>query len=449
LVLSFGNSQLSPDGAEIDRISKGGEVLFDEAEPGTVRHCVSHEMNTPGQGLHPSGSTGGLVLGDIVYGHEPGSSVGGPIVPLSPAQLLDQHMFPAGNGFDQPLVQDVLIVVADDFSGGYFRLPGWLFDGSSFDLAKLEAEMAGGSISHGALVMHHLNTLIAATNQFVYAPTTSSDALAIWSHSAGGSLLVYGIDLASGSGSAIDAEAVAGSIQDGVTQLHSQLADHTDFEAIVVNMSWVLLPCATVQEFLDFKGQFGSMKAYSDGLVAESGTAVTVADYEEMLNRIASVPPDHGLTMLSESREDYRIANLPTAYVAAAGNLALPYQMLPANWPQVVGVGVAPHLASPFSNAADVTVEGEWIMLTSWEGTPVAPIISYAGTSFAAPLVALYAAMDQGQQQRMTSSGQVCPAPLPLPEPDPPLVRDQFGAPYPQPSDVALAAAYTNCVQQP
>jgi hypothetical protein len=87
-------------------------------------------------------------------------------------------------------------------------------------------------------------------------------------------------------------------------------------------------------------------------------------------------------------------------YVAASGNFGLPYAMFPAAWPEVVAVaaqyavpggGFDPRKAG-FANAGEVVAPGALYELSrTASGTQV---LAYAGTSFSAPVVSLFTALD-------------------------------------------------------
>jgi hypothetical protein len=94
-------------------------------------------------------------------------------------------------------------------------------------------------------------------------------------------------------------------------------------------------------------------------------------------------------------------------YVASAGNFFLDYPMYPAAWPLVVGVssqdaaetaGFLPTKSS-FSNSGEVMAPGALLELGRSAPTSADPrALGYAGTSFAAPVVTLYTALDLMQR---------------------------------------------------
>src|SRR5690606_36692854 len=84
-------------------------------------------------------------------------------------------------------------------------------------------------------------------------------------------------------------------------------------------------------------------------------------------------------------------------HVASSGNFGNEYALYPAAWPSVVSVGSLDVVGrgysaerSSFSNAATVLTPGNAYSLVDRRGRTVA----YAGTSFSAPVVSLFSALD-------------------------------------------------------
>src|SRR5690606_5030043 len=150
-----------------------GRVLFHSSEPDSARRCLAHEMSVPvqgvhisGSGVHISGSVGGMVLGDVVYTNENGS-ISTAVPALTPFEILSRTG-DLGGTLGSDLQGDVVILVADDFAGGRFEVPLAAFTFSNEDSARNQLRLAvdAGEFSHGALVMHHLNTLFDALEGF-------------------------------------------------------------------------------------------------------------------------------------------------------------------------------------------------------------------------------------------------------------------------------------------
>src|SRR5690606_36691767 len=131
----------------------------------------------------------------------------------------------------------------------------------------------------------------------------------------------------------------------------------------------------------------------------------------------------------------FEVMSPKATLVAASENFCMGYEMLPASWRQVVGVAVRRErqrtLLGRHSSSGDVSVADEWVgfqplTLDGALGDPT--ILSYAGTSYAAPLVSLYAALDLSRSAPQSRHLQPNEPPLTKsPELDVPLV-DAIGA---------------------
>ena len=89
----------------------------------------------------------------------------------------------------------------------------------------------------------------------------------------------------------------------------------------------------------------------------------------------------------------------------------------------------------------DVAVAGEWTQFQPLDelgvlGQPTN--LYYAGTSYAAPVAALFVASDMAAQGACTS-----------PQPLPALTTDATGAPIVPPADEPLGTAAARCVKSP
>src|SRR5690606_821315 len=97
-------------------------------------------------------------------------------------------------------------------------------------------------------------------------------------------------------------------------------------------------------------------------------------------------------------------------HVASSGNFGNDYALYPAAWPTVVSVGSLDvdgrrYSAdrSSFSNAASVPAPGHAFPLADRHGRTVA----YAGTSFSAPVVSLFSAIDQMLRGTQCAAGSL------------------------------------------
>lgn len=405
----------------------------------TADRCLAHGFAVPGQGLHVSGSglhvsgsTGGLVIGDVVILDENSDPVQ-TATSRHPWQFMQDvsgippaATFKAllGNGLEsvsRAAGRTVVILVADDFAGGKVTIPGEVFTYGPSDLPKLDSLVASGSLSHGALVLHHLNSLISGSGLFGFVPVSAPvPGRYEWVPTAdhGDRLIIQAVDLRSANTPLITTGAIVSGLYAGVESLRGELSGEQDVH-FVVNMSWVLLPCATVEAFDGARADFLTFEKYLAALEVEGfdpGAAGDPTYTANVLRLLSWVGPEDSLFKLIAGDPSFSTSvpftlfeSAKVAFVAAAGNFGMDYQMLPAAWPMVVGVGAPrgdqlPGLQQeppPFTNSSEVAAPGAWFLLqrspefdapTSIEEPD--SVVSYAGTSFSAPMISLFTAVD-------------------------------------------------------
>lgn len=401
-------------------ITGPGEQFAFNLEEDEQPRCLAHEMSSAGQGAHLSGSgahlsgsVGGLVLGTVIMGSVDDI-------------VFTEHAEPAVDALNRPSRQDqpqtfqdllnhgeaslhtVVLLVADDFRGGDFTLPDELWQlnaNDSDDVDELRAMVKSGKLSHGAVVLAHLLRLIEGAGRF--SPSLSSNDPYRFDVDGGRSeLIVVPVDLAinnpNGPHAPIPTSHIAAELSGSIRQWSDTHRTDTGRLGMVVNMSWVLLPCPTVADFLAVDGPEWTFEDYFNSLdiTIDGWRTDPVADRDLRLGLLGRVSPTDDLrSLMSEldgpSGLGTKLANIDVdiALVAAAGNFAMDYQLLPAALLDVIGVGtpVADRPLPLFSNAADVAAPGAWFHLDD--------VVSYAGTSYSAPMVSLFAAIDLASQQ--------------------------------------------------
>jgi hypothetical protein len=318
--------------------------------------CMANEFSVPGQGVHVSGSVGGLV-------RQPNGSTGAlrpEFVEPDTRTLLDHLRDNA--------THDVAILVVDDFGPSHdvFQVSDDVEEAPN-DRHELDLLVQGGMLSHGALVLQHLVAL--ATDVLDHDPNVSEEGARYEWDLNGARLIVDAVPVRSEEG-----EAIAGAIENAIVE--ADYDPHVD--RIVVNMSWVLLPCDVVNDF--DPNQFEHFEAYLKALEVHHDGRYTL----EMLQRLVTWVDERGAMGMHVSDQAWADGALEhVAYVAAAGNFGLPFQMFPAAWPTVTGASAD----DAFSNKNGVIELGGLFRL---EGRDV----YYLGTSFTAPAVSLAAALD-------------------------------------------------------
>ena len=424
------------DGSRSPSVLRGAtsDVLLYEGEDDLVSQprCLAHEGSVPSQALHLSGSISGLVLGPVVvngatvasrtpadsltetvHAPQPQSPVAG--VPLGP---LFADLVATATGPDD----GVVILVPDDFTPGRFDLAPALFGLVTGMEAEVQGILNKGGLSHGALVLHHLNALIAATGAYVLDTSVSGNGTFRWlpRSGSGPTILVRGLFLDADEDGRITTTEIADTMATAMAELdHDEDLNGATLRGAVVNMSWVLLPCRTVDDFEANRDQFATFQDYMSAL-GRANFDLSAAELEQAFKALLTHAASSEDLLVGMQRAARGASNAYwLAFAAAAGNFELPYQMLPAAWTSVVGVGsyADGDPPPPFSNIAEVLAPGAWFELEPLGGsapssagvTASSVPISYAGTSFAVPYVSLFLGLDMAAGSRCTGPAGAAP----------------------------------------
>lgn len=383
-------------------------------------HSGTDFLQSGSQFFH-SGTVGGVVLGDNSYVQpRPVESILSETVPNYLSTGGSTHLTLAEILWLPPQPGDVVIVVLDDFGRDEQGMPILALSEQAFNLGVGAEELFRhlvntGAISHGALVMHFLNALIAATNQYTLDASASSQARVVWNGSNDARLIVSAHNLRGhATEGLIDTDGIAAGLGASIESAHGLAgSENRTLRGVVINMSWVLLPCPTAEAFASSRDQFLTFEDYIEGLKALSPADSWILDEgltpDDIVWILAWVGMENSLYRAISSylgEATFLDDNVRIGFVAASGNFRLPYQMLPAAWPAVVGVGSPTRDAPPppFSNAGEVIAPGAWFKLEPvlpWEAGS-GGAISVAGTSYSAPIVSLFTAVDIASASRCT-----------------------------------------------
>jgi hypothetical protein len=362
-----------PEWPEPQGIDRGSLEMLSESAPlysGTGNNCIMTDFNVPGQGYRLSGSTGGLL--------DASSSVSG----IEPQKI--------GNGIASQFSNfnsDVMIFVLDDFV-----TPNPLPNNSSF--------------SHGDLVMYHINQVIEGTQQFMIdkMPNDTDDPdspMVIWKKG-DKSLTVQGVNVINDSEFTTE---TAGAFLEDMLPI---------YERVVVNMSWVILPCNTLQDFLESREQFSGFQEYLDSLKNHNQKRVNSLNnlsLEAIFDHFVYPDIVEGTDPFTGNRLLDSIINFSgsspdnmAVFVGSAGNFGLKYPMFPAALSEVFSVMASEGLqreSLDWSNNGEITDEvGAWFTFTP-TGTAldfgIEGSFSYGGTSFSAPNYSVRRALQLGQ----------------------------------------------------
>ncbi len=384
---------------------------------GTGFFIQGTEYYSSGTDYYSSGTVGGVAVGqlyppafpvaDVMHATTPPYMIPNPTTPGPSSMTLGELL-----RLQPQQDKDVIVMVVDDFSGGQFQLPSDVF---ALTLGQVD-ELKALNLAHGALVLHFFNALISATEEYTFDSDASDDDWYVWVSKGerGGRLIVNAVDLTGGAPTqAINTLAIRDRLVVAVHAALGRLEPGREASGIVFNMSWVLLPCPTVEAFMQRRAEFPTFQDYFDALAAHEDNRVllehglTPAEILWLLFWAGEDDPLYRVIHEPEGLDVTGYDNLRLGFVAAAGNFALPYQMLPAGWPAVVGVGAPRDMEPPFSNEAEVVAPGGWFELDGvvevWPSqSPNGAGAAIAGTSYSAPIVSLFTAIDIANASRCT-----------------------------------------------
>jgi hypothetical protein len=333
-----------------------------------------------GQGWHASGGTGGLEIGALSPGNELANYA-------ELATQITQFVPQSGNGA-------VAVLVLDDFAGDlpYSVLhnvrPGT--DPLSLDIAH--GEMVYFHLTHLLEVLDVLGTL--PLNRITARESSSSVSEIDWEIKDGAILTVRKLPLPD-----YNTSEIALSVGSVVSSLKAQ-----NFGRLVFNLSFSILPCTTSEAYRDYISTHpgASLRDYYNNVVAP---AEPILSFEEWLSRELAKVRNDPLLLLMEDLVDgdeglYYTEN--TVFVASAGNEPdLNFALFPSTWATVIGVSALNGDGSIWtgSSLGDVIFPGAWFQYPYSVGENV----YYAGTSFAAPVMSIIAAL------RLTTAANACP----------------------------------------
>ena len=356
-----------------------GEPLY-RASQG---NCSTNELTLPGQGLHFSG--GGLHFSGGVGGLVRTA----PKEPVSSGSV-GQRLVHDFGGFNPQ--HDAALLVVDDFNGNSFQLGSSFFTLGALDLTQGDVDklLHRGEFSHGALVFNHAVSVLAGTGAYEVSklrfgnytiPQVHPNSHVIFRHKVTGKRLV--VMMADTVG--YNTRLIASKTQAALEKLNNMGIDK-----IAVNMSFTVVPCSVLEDFIANKHRFPTFEVYAKAL---AGTGA-----KELMDAVFGVvgqTNDPLLELINAYREEH-------VFVASAGNFGLPYPTYPAAHRAAIAVSASevqdPGNPAFFSNHGEVLEVGAWyhaVNLSEINGHSMSEsVVAYAGTSFSAPNVAVFSTLD-------------------------------------------------------
>lgn len=361
-------------------------------------NCMVNEDNMPGQGLHVNGSglhvngsAGGLIVG----------SVSDFALPVTIGSSLETTFFT-----NDSLANNTAVLVVDDFDGGVYELDKEVFYLKQLDDYLFGQLKADRKYSHGALVAYQVNQLIKGTGKYTLVqPFTGGTA--IWEdQNSGHHLVVKAVDTGLADTTTIAAatvqalDEVSGGVGTGGISVNGPVA---------INMSFALIQCEILWDF-EWAVTHRGINYFEDYMKALwLNNPQSKLDYDTFVKAVidATNEPADPLLHLIQNPLDGAAKHV---YVAASGNYGLDYGMYPANWPGVVSVSGSDARApyrreESYFNQGEVLNIGSWFNLLGPGAKPTA--VYYAGTSFTAPIISMFSAVDAASTMRCASGSGI------------------------------------------
>lgn len=402
---------LRPDRTSLDPLTllsaSGTRLIVEE-----LRNCPANAVDIPGEGSRVKGSIGGLAVAPNPVGTAPSdpSAVGKQIYAEAEPERTAQ----------------AAIIVVDDFNGDAEQGSVYFLDQQDGQtLAGLqggttEAEIAGleaaRQYSHGALVFNHTLALLNAADrqaagnavgQAVLAPSLRRFDLEVFTPTERKPLAVpaalfprLGVTVAALDTEDFDTKVIGARLSATI----QTLAQQQGIRRFAVNLSFGLVPCSVLADF-------GASRRQQPDLTFESylqdvldANSLDANAFRADLTNILTTPVGTDPLLVGEGTDLEQTGAATISYIAAAGNYGLPYSLFPAYWSEFVGVS-AQNMASAepvkdpdYSNTGEVLMPGGYYRLTAYDPRinefVSYPNLSIAGTSFSAPALSVFTALD-------------------------------------------------------
>lgn len=434
--------ELSPELSELRPVNDTGGDQLVSVEAG---NCPVNEFDIPGEGLHAQGGIGGLAVAPYPIGSAPGA-----VAPVG-----NWVASVAASTFEVPTA----LLIVDDFNGEGVNVPGVYFLDQNKDLAPSEKVTlrdlpnsllpdlhnrieqqeralddleAKRQLSHGALVLNHTLSLLHAldTNMVldtlpVEEPAQSAPFAFEPFHAASAEFPNLNVVVVAVDTEDFNTEVIAGRIAATLQLLSATEPEGRGIERFAVNLSFGLVPCSVRDDFQAGKEQSPTFEAYQEAVATANG--LNAASFRQELASLLTTPVDFDPLRLL-ALEFFRQPEF--VYLAAAGNYKLDYSLYPGYWPEFVSVS-AENLSGPigrkdpeYSDTGEVLLWGGYYQLVSYDPNlntwQAYPGISVAGTSFAAPVMSVFAALDFTQASPRCTTTPGGTSPLSFFDTDPP-----------------------------
>ena len=425
---------LRPDRTSLDPlalVSADGTKaqLIDE----TLGNCPANSVDIPGEGSRVRGGIGGLAVAPNPLG----------ITPVSPSKVGPQISAQAVPGTGQ-----AVIIVVDDFNGNdeqdgvYFidqqegpTLAALQSGATETEVAALETN---GQYSHGALVFNHTLALLHAADlsaaDLSATDLSATDSSAVNQLAAVPSLRVFelevfipterlplvvptvifprlGVTVVALDTNNFSTADIGPRLQATIRTLAEQRISR-----FAVNFSFGLVPCSVLADINNINdiNDTDDLRALGQPDLTFEQYQQEVLDANDLdaaafrgdLANILTTPVGTDPLLTGAETDPERLGAVEISYLAASGNYRLPYSLFPGYWSEFVAVSASnlaatdtpPVLDADYSNMGEVLMPGGYYTLTAYDPDSRNFVsysnISIAGTSFAAPALSVFTALD-------------------------------------------------------
>jgi hypothetical protein len=353
-------------------------------------NCLVNEFNLPPQGFKVKGVEGGLSYRAITKA-KTAFTIGSELKTSFFARATPNR--------------HAAILVVDDFGpvgNEVYMLGSALFTQTTLDLETIRQLQDNGWLSHGALVFRQIVDEIRGTGLYKQ-PTTVGNKKVFLSNTAP----AWRLEVIPVNTHLQDQQStgwISQSIQEAINDWNSSFVGASRYP-ISINMSFALFPCEPYEDYVAWDKQEPDLQTFEDYMtkLAERNQL----PYDDLVKAVigSTNKTTDPLRQLINGGFGLPYSARKHAYIASAGNYSLDYSMYPANWNNVVNVtGSAvddPTKRAEFFNQGEVMHIAASLRLNP--GRCIffnCKSVFYIGTSFSAPTVTTYSALDLATVRR-------------------------------------------------
>jgi hypothetical protein len=425
-----GDSELEAQAVQLVKlIGLNGKPLYVDINDmkENERYCVVNPFKMPGQGFSSSGrQDGGISYDPLAFTQQSktASTIG--------AELKTSFF---ASVTPSTATTNTAILVVDDFGPNnpatladeaVYTLGTALFTQKEFGETTVENLQAQKALSHGALVLrlitdeivgaglgYTLDTSVSTAKRKVYVRTLLDGRKY--------SLTVGAVNINESLSTSNPKRSDTTLITNEIVKVLGMGSPGAVSRNVVINMSFALLPCRVFTDYENWNNTTPSVQEtfeqYMKALFEKNKVipATQVTTYEGLVQDIINSTdvwsdPLKGLIAGTSGCPFNNCSAKRHVYVASAGNYSLNQAMYPANWPGVVSVTGSsvdnPSTKASFFNQGEVMHVAATLKLNpSDRGCFLLPTSSckpvyFIGTSFSAPTVSVYSALDLATVKR-------------------------------------------------